>query len=183
MCPGYLLECPAEGGTAVEFTDEVVKAAWDRQGGRCAKCGRWLVWAQRGRDSITGAWQSHHRNPGDQEGCDALANCVIFCAGIADCHFNEGHAGVGWTHYAPLDDSTLLFLCAGDQMAKMTPESPARNKGSLIGAVFGVRQVPQGKRRPVQKRKSKRSHQRPTNATTKKDKATGLGIATNRSIQ
>jgi hypothetical protein len=162
----------------VEFTNQVVKAAWDRQRGRCAKCGRWLVWAQRGRDSVTGAWQSHHRNPGDQEGCDALANCVIFCSGIADCHFNEGHAGIDWSHHACLDDSALLFLCDGEGLAKMAPESSKSSRRSLIGAVFGVSQVAEGKRRPARKRKSKRNPEGSAKATDAKGKGTGLETAT-----
>ncbi len=168
-----------KGCRAVEFTDEVVKAAWDRQGGRCAKCGRWLVWAQRGRDSVTGAWESHNMNRPGHEGSGELADCVILCAGIADCHFNEGHGGIDWTHCTCLDNSALLFFCAGEEMAKMAPESPKNSKRSLIGEVFGVRPVAEGKKRAVQKRRSKRSPRGSANATSKKNKATGLGVASN----
>ena len=129
----------------MEFADAVVRAAWDRQGGRCAKCGRWLIWAQRGRESVTGAWQPHHKDPGDQEKRDALANCIIFCSGIADCHFKEGHGGINWSHYASLDDSMLLFLHAGEEEAERTPKAPAGEKGSLIGAFLGISQVPAGR--------------------------------------
>ena len=116
----------------MEFADGVIRAAWERQGGRCAKCGRWLVWARRGRESVTGAWQPHHKNPGDQEKRDALANCIIFCSGMADCHFNEGHGGVNWSHHASLDDSTLLFLHTGEEQAEKTPKAPAAGNPAAL---------------------------------------------------
>lgn len=162
----------------MEFTNAVVRAAWDRQGGRCAKCGRWLVWAQRGRDSATGAWEPHNMNRAGHEGSSGLADCVVLCAGIADCHFNEGHGGIDWSHHACLNDSTLLFLCAGEEMAKMVPESPTSRKGSLIGAVFGVSQVAEGKRRPARKLKSKRNPEEGAKATKAKGKGSGLETAT-----
>lgn len=162
----------------MEFADGVVRAAWDRQGGRCAKCGRWLIWAQRGRESMTGAWQPHHKNPGDQEKRNVMANCIIFCSGIADCHFKLGHAGVAWTHYAPLDDSNLLFLHAGEEEAEKTPKAPAGEKGSLIGAFFGVSQVPARKGRGTQKRRPKGKPEGNAVATKAKRKGAGLKTAT-----
>ena len=161
----------------MEFADGVVKAAWDRQGGRCAKCGRWLVWAQRGRESITGAWQPHHRDPGNQDKRNALANCIIFCSGMADCHFNEGHGGVNWSHHASLDDSTLLFLHTGEEQAEKTPKAPAGEKGSLIGAFFGMGQAPAKVRSGSQKRKPKRGPQGRARANGKKGDADELGVA------
>jgi hypothetical protein len=118
-------------------------------------------------------------NRAGREGSSALADCVIFCAGIADCHFNEGHGGIDWSHNACLEDSALLFFCAGEEVGKMAPESPNSTRRSLIGAVFGVSPVGEGKKRPVQKRKPKRRPQGRAKATGKKDKATGLGIAAN----
>jgi hypothetical protein len=162
----------------MEFADGVVRAAWDRQGGRCAKCGRWLVWARRGRGSATGAWQPHHKNPEDQEERDTLANCIIFCSGIADCHFEEGHAGINWSHYASLDDSMLLFLHAGEEEAERTPKAPSRKKGGLVRTFLGMSQVPAGEKRGAhkhkQKRKPKLSPREPAGANGKKEAVTGL---------
>ena len=117
-------------------------------------------------------------NRAGHEGSSGLADCVVLCAGIADCHFNEGHGGIDWSHHACLNDSTLLFLCAGEEMAKMVPESPTTRKGSLIGAVFGVSQVAEGKRRPARKLKSKRNPEEGAKATKAKGKGSGLETAT-----
>jgi 5-methylcytosine-specific restriction endonuclease McrA len=138
-----LTEGRKDGG----FPEQVVRAAWRRQGGRCARCGRWLIWSHRGRDSGIGAWQSHHRIPGDQGVISALANCMIFCSGAANCHFNIGHGGIGWTHYAPLDDSVLLFLF--DISTTVTDHGArTRPKRSLLRAVLGISQPERAKKRP-----------------------------------
>lgn len=157
----------------VDFAGEVVKAAWDRQGGRCAKCGRWLIWKYRGGNGGTGAWQPHHMTPGDQAGSNALTNCVIFCSGIANCHYNIGHGGIGWSHYAPLDDSVLLFFHTGGQEAKMIPEPTKKGKGGLLREVFGVRQSAKAKGRPIQKR-NPQTGTRAGAKVTKREEATRL---------
>ncbi|MBN2099783.1 MAG: hypothetical protein JW753_09325 [Dehalococcoidia bacterium] len=157
----------------MEFGDGVVKAAWDRQGGRCAKCGRWLIWAQRGRESATGAWQPHHRNPEDQEKRNALTNCIILCSGMTDCHFNEGHGGVNWSHYASLDDSMLVFLHAGEEAAEKTVKAPTAQKESLIGAFFGLSQAPASRKRGSRKQ----SPQGRARTKGKKEAADELGVA------
>jgi hypothetical protein len=126
-----------KGRMDADFPDQMVKAAWRRQGGRCARCGRWLIWSHRDRDSGTGAWQSHHRIPEDQGGRTTLANCVLFCSGVGNCHFNVGHGGIAWSHYADLDGSALLFLV--DVSTTVTdPTAPTRRKRSLLRAVLGI---------------------------------------------
>ena len=160
----------------MEFADGVVKAAWDRQGGRCAKCGRWLIWAQRGRESMTGAWQPHHKNPEDRDKRNALANCIIFCSGMADCHFKEGHGGVNWAHHASLDDSRLLFLHAGEEEIEKTPKAPAEGKGSLLGAFLGIGQAPAKRTRRPGKRRAKLSPRGRGGASVKKGTANGLSV-------
>jgi hypothetical protein len=158
----------------VEFTKVVIKAAWDRQGGRCAKCGRWLVWAQRGRDSVTGAWEPHNMNRAEQDGNIGLADCVILCAGFADCHFNEGHGGIDWSHHACLEDSALLFFSAGEQIVKMAPESSRKAGGrTLVGAFFGVSPIAE-----VKKRKTKRNPKGDAGATSAEGDGTELQAAT-----
>ena len=131
---------PVREKTAVDFPDEIVGAAWRRQGGRCAKCGRWLIWAHRDRDSGTGAWESHHRIPANQGGRPTLPNCVLLCSGVADCHFNIGHGGIAWSHYAPLGDSALLFI-SGGQTTAASPTTPARRKRNLLREVLGIPQT------------------------------------------
>jgi 5-methylcytosine-specific restriction endonuclease McrA len=128
---------PPEVDRPVDFLEEVVKAAWRRQGGLCANCGRLLIWTNRDRDSGTGAWQSHHRTPRDQGGSSNVKNCVLFCSGIANCHFNIGHGGIGWNHYSQLEDSGLPYLRHGSEEAKTTAPQ-TRTRPSLIGKVFGV---------------------------------------------
>jgi putative FmdB family regulatory protein len=134
---------PSKESVAADFPDHVIEAAWRRQGGRCAGCGRWLIRPHRDRDSGTGAWESHHRIPVDQGGSSLLANCVLFCSGVADCHFNRGHGGIGWTYYAPLDESSLLFHFAGST-AVTDPTTPVRPKRSLLREVLGIAQAGRG---------------------------------------
>jgi putative FmdB family regulatory protein len=129
--------CLTEDKMVMDFPDEMVKAAWRRQGGRCAKCGRWLVWSQRGKRRGSGAWQSHRMAPPDRGGKTTLANCVVLCSGVADCHFKVGHGGIAWTHYAPLDDSVLLYLFDSTATVE-APPPPTRPKRSLLREVFGI---------------------------------------------
>jgi putative FmdB family regulatory protein len=128
-----------KGRMETDFPDQIIKTAWRRQGGRCAGCGRWLIWPHRDRDSGTGAWQSHHRIPEDQGGRATLANCVLFCSGVGNCHFNVGHGGIAWSHYADLDGSALLFLV--DVLTTVTDlATPTRPKRSLLREVLGISQ-------------------------------------------
>ncbi|MDM8001135.1 MAG: HNH endonuclease signature motif containing protein [Dehalococcoidia bacterium] len=138
---------PKEG--RADFPLPVIEAAWRRQGGRCAGCGRWLIWSRRNREGAVGAWESHHRVPIEHGGSSVLSNCVLLCSGVADCHFRRGHGGVAWTHYAPLEDSSLLFLFAG------TPSAAPRVAGvpqrrNLLRDVLGI---PQSRSRPPESAK------------------------------
>jgi hypothetical protein len=152
----YVAEPEPAGG----FAGEVVRAAWDRQGGRCASCGRWLIWAFRDRDCVTGSWQSHHVNPEHRAGSNSLPNCVIFCSGIANCHFNVGHGGIDRTHYALLDDAALLYLRNGHEAAKRTPVSYTRTRAGLIREVLGIHQPGTAKKPSAKKRGPNRSRRR-----------------------
>jgi len=134
--------------TATDFPDHIVKASWRRQGGRCAGCGRWLIWSHIGRDGATGAWQPHRMIPADQGGRTTVANCVILCSGVANCHFNIGHGGIGWSHYAPLDDSALLFLFNGSTIVR-DPTAPTRPKRSLLKEVLGIPQSRRTREHPA----------------------------------
>jgi 5-methylcytosine-specific restriction endonuclease McrA len=146
----------ARADRSADFPDAVVKAAWRRQGGLCAQCGRLLIWANRDRDSGTGAWQKHHRIPIDQGGSSDLKNCVLFCSGVANCHFNIGHGGIGWNHYSPLEDSGLLYLRYGAEKVTTTvPQTGTRS--SLIREVFGILTPGRAKTKSASKPKANRS--------------------------
>ena len=73
------------------FSHATVLQAWTRADGACecrrrthghpyVRCGKELVWANRGRSSGRGAWEAHHSSA---TGGDGLANCQILCW---DCH-------------------------------------------------------------------------------------------------
>ncbi|RKY39224.1 MAG: hypothetical protein DRP72_00355 [Candidatus Omnitrophota bacterium] len=73
------------------FSDEVVRQAWIRAGGKCeckrtthnhyyGRCNKDLVWENRGREEGRGAWEAHHIS---STGGDTLSNCEILCW---DCH-------------------------------------------------------------------------------------------------
>lgn len=75
----------------MSFSDDVVKKAFSRADGKCeckrsrhnhpyGRCGKELVWDNRGRNSGRGAWEAHHINA---NGDDNLSNCEILCW---DCH-------------------------------------------------------------------------------------------------
>jgi len=153
---GHSQDRPPEVDRPVDFPVEVLQAAWRRQAGLCANCGRLLIWAHRDRDSGTGAWHSHHRIPRDQGGSSDLKNCVLLCSGIANCHFNVGHGGVGRNHYSPLEDSGLLYLRHGGEGAKTTVPHK-RTMPSLIREVFGVRAPAQAKKHSTSKPNGSRS--------------------------
>ena len=97
------------------FPPSVVNAAWVRQKGRCAKCGKKLV---KGNQDcgVEGAWHAHHRLPADIGGTDTLDNCIIFCTNTPDCHFTIGHSGFLPGYYASLRDDELPYL-ANEQKA------------------------------------------------------------------
>jgi hypothetical protein len=71
------------------FSEEVIKQAWDRAGGKCectrithgigTRCDGTLTWHNRGKGG-PGAWEAHHKT---FSGGDELFNCEILCWG---CH-------------------------------------------------------------------------------------------------
>ena len=72
------------------FSEEVVRRAWQRAGGRCecrrrthghyyVRCNKQLVWNNRGRAG-RGCWEAHHRS---SSGGAGLSNCEILCW---NCH-------------------------------------------------------------------------------------------------
>lgn len=76
------------------FSEETVKQAWERSCGKCEcrrashehhykRCGKDLVFANRGRNSGRGDWEAHHITNVQSGGDDNLSNCEILCW---DCH-------------------------------------------------------------------------------------------------
>jgi len=99
------------------FGQQTIDDAWNRQGGYCAYCGKNLVKDNRDKGEF-GAWHPHHRKPISKRGTDTLANCVIFCINEPEnCHFRVGHKS-NWANYAPLSDSDLPYLYAGQRKAQ-----------------------------------------------------------------
>ena len=92
LCP-YRLGCINRG---MAFSEEIMRAAWYRSGGRCEcrnerhghaaspqearpgeRCPQSLLWYMRGSDSAFGGWDLRRRTTW---GTDVLANCEILCA-------------------------------------------------------------------------------------------------------
>jgi hypothetical protein len=71
------------------FTEDIVRDAWDRAGGRCecargehshnSRCGKRLAWENRGQEYNWGAWQAHHVIGIARGGEDTLDNCEVLC--------------------------------------------------------------------------------------------------------
>ncbi|GAA2577821.1 hypothetical protein GCM10009862_16420 [Microbacterium binotii] len=74
-------------GKPTGFDRDTLFAIWDRDGGRCFKCGRRLVFEYRGID-----WSAHHRSPRQMGGSkvwwiNQAANGLLLCgSGVTGCH-------------------------------------------------------------------------------------------------
>ena len=77
----------------MSFSEETIKAAWKRAGGKCEcrrkrhnhpwiRCGKVLVLGNQGRKG-RGAWEAHHVHTQASGGYDSLSNCEILCW---ECH-------------------------------------------------------------------------------------------------
>ncbi|MFA5064195.1 MAG: hypothetical protein WC566_01840 [Dehalococcoidia bacterium] len=93
------------------FPEDIIRMAWKRQGGKCARCGKKLLTANRDKGTV-GSWHPHPK-------CSALDydiadNCVLLCTDKPEnCHFKVGHAEHHMLTYAMLEDWDLPFLYAG----------------------------------------------------------------------
>jgi hypothetical protein len=130
---------PREERKGGDFPEQVVRAAWNRQGGRCAGCGRWLIWSHRGRDGGIGAWRSQYRIPKDQGGTPTLANCVILCPGVANRRAASDPGGEPKDSCVQLGSSMLLYLHDGPK-ASTRPATGSHAKRSLLRAFLGIPQ-------------------------------------------
>ncbi|MFA5078651.1 MAG: hypothetical protein WC541_04095 [Dehalococcoidia bacterium] len=93
------------------FPDNLIRKAWQRQGGKCARCGKKLLTANKEQGTV-GVWHAHPKRC--DMGYDLFDNCVLLCTDLPEnCHFNIGHMGHHMYTYAVLEDYDLPFLYAG----------------------------------------------------------------------
>ena len=77
----------------MQFDYSAKNAAFVRQHGRCAKCGKYLNMVYEDRRGHEGAWTAHDLVPLDEGGSNRAHNCVILCITEPDCHLNFAHGG------------------------------------------------------------------------------------------
>ena len=77
----------------MRFDYNVKNAAYVRQHGRCAKCGKYLNMIFEDRREYEGAWTAHALVPLDEGGRNKAHNCVILCIAEPDCHLSFAHEG------------------------------------------------------------------------------------------
>jgi len=98
----------------MEFSKEVQAEAWLRQDGRCAYCGKELVFEST-QQGERGAWEPHHRKAIKYGGTNYLRNCVLLCINLPEnCHLNIGHSG-DYKESPILHDADLPYLYYGDR--------------------------------------------------------------------
>lgn len=135
----------------MSFPERVIEDAWNRQGGRCAYCGKWLARANR-EGGETGAWHPHHRKPTSKDGTDSLRNCVILCVNKPEhCHWEIGHGGISWDYHAPLNDSKLKYLYWG-----------VRRKPSVVRVTGIAPKMPLRLKKATKKRRQPKGRPVPT---------------------
>ena len=84
---------PRPYGQGMRFDYNAKNAAYVRQHGRCAKCGKYLNMILEDRRGYEGAWTAHDLVPLDEGGRNKAHNCVIVCITKPDCHLNFAHGG------------------------------------------------------------------------------------------
>jgi 5-methylcytosine-specific restriction endonuclease McrA len=77
----------------MQFDYNAKKAAYIRQHGCCAKCGKYLNMISEDRKGYEGSWTAHDLMPLDEGGSNKAYNCVILCITKPDCHLNFAHGG------------------------------------------------------------------------------------------
>jgi len=91
----------------MNFTDEVIKAVWKRQNGKCAKCGIVLIPENRDRGEV-GAWHAYPLVENIFEGEHNTDNCVILCINPPNnCHYRTRY---NWKDAVEDQISTRLEL-------------------------------------------------------------------------
>ena len=70
----------------MSFNEIDVNNAFIKAGRKCERCGKQLVWENRGREG-RGCWEAHHKN---RSMGDIPSNIEILCF---ECHTNTGSFG------------------------------------------------------------------------------------------
>lgn len=77
----------------MEFDYNTKNAAYVRQHGHCAKCGKYLNLILEDKPGFEGAWTAHDLVSLSEGGSSKAHNCVILCISRPDCHLNFAHGG------------------------------------------------------------------------------------------
>ena len=77
----------------MEFAYSAKNAAYVRQDGRCAKCGKYLNLLFEDKEQYQGSWTAHALMPLEEGRSNRAYNCVILCIAEPDCHLNFAHGG------------------------------------------------------------------------------------------
>ena len=77
----------------MQFTHNTKNAAYVRQGGRCAKCGKYLNLLFEDKGKYQGSWTAHPLMPLEEGGSTRAYNCILLCITEPDCHLNCAHGG------------------------------------------------------------------------------------------
>lgn len=77
----------------MQFDYNTKNAAYVRQHGRCAKCGKYLNMIFEDKRGYEGAWTAHDLVPLGEGGSNKAYNCVILCITKPDCHLSFAHGG------------------------------------------------------------------------------------------
>ena len=77
----------------MRFSYNATNAAYVRQHGRCAKCGKYLKMIYEDWRGHEGAWTAHDLVPLEEGGVNRAYNCIILCITNPDCHLNFAHGG------------------------------------------------------------------------------------------
>lgn len=73
------------------FPENIAKMRLERQDGKCAVCGKTLVWENWDKGS-RGAWHAHHIDGNRRD--NTLSNCALLCINAPqNCHLKVGHSG------------------------------------------------------------------------------------------
>jgi len=148
------------------FDYSAKNAAFVRQHGHCAKCGKYLNMVYEDRRGYDGAWTAHDLVPLEEGGSSKAHNCVILCITEPDCHLSFAHGGhlhqrifltpfafPGWIYRngggqdALEDTSDQMQSPAGE-----TPSSGSSNGVSLSTSPSGMNWRPAAGAHPLARR-------------------------------
>ncbi len=77
----------------MQFNYNAKNAAYVRQHGRCAKCGKHFNMLFEDKEGYEGSWTGHDLMPLEEGGSNRAYNCVLLCITKPNCHLNFAHGG------------------------------------------------------------------------------------------